>query len=66
MKVTFKRNVDCDYFDHRLNETYPKYFRKWDQVKAESIDGDQTTVTISLYDGDTIENVPRGALEIGS
>jgi len=64
MKVLFKRNVDCDYFDHRMNETYPKYFRKWDEVKAEDVEHEGSTVNIALYDGDTIMNVPRGAVDI--
>lgn len=66
MKVIFNRNVDCDYFDHRMNETYPKYVRKWDEVKAESVDGDASTVTIVLYDGDELVGVPREAIKIGA
>jgi hypothetical protein len=65
MKVIFKRNVDCDYYDHRLDETYPKYFRKWDEVKAEGVESEGSTMNIALYDGDTIMNVPRGAVEVG-
>ena len=64
MKVTFKRNVDCDYFDHRMKETYPKYFKRWDTVNAEAVENDGSLVNIALYDGDTIENVPRGAVDI--
>jgi len=64
MKVIFKRNVDCDYFDHRLNETYPKYFRKWDELKAEAVENDGPSVNIALFDGDTVMNVPKSAVEI--
>ena len=64
MKVTFKRNVDCDYFDRRMNETYPKYFRKWDEVKAEGVEKEGSTVNIALYNGDTVMGVPRAAVDV--
>lgn len=65
MNVTFKRNVDCDYFDRRMNETYPKYFRKWEEVKAEGVEQEGSMVNIALYNGNTIMNVPRVAVDIG-
>lgn len=64
MKVVFKRNVDCDYFDRRMNESYPKYFRRWDEVKAEAVEQEGSMVNIALYDGDTIMGVPKSAVEI--
>ena len=66
MKITFERNVDCDYYDHRFDEMYPKFFRKWDQVKAENIEPEGLMVNIVLHDGDTIMNVPRAAIKIGA
>ena len=63
MKVIFKRNVDCDYFDRRMNETYPKYFRKWEEVRAEAVENEGSTVNIALFSGDTIMNVPKSAVE---
>lgn len=65
MKVTFKRNVDCDFYDHRMRETYPKYFKKWDTVNAEAVENEGITINIALFDGDTIMNVPRAAVDIG-
>ena len=66
MKIVFKRNVDCDYYDHRLDETYPKYFRKWDELQAETIENEGRTVNIALHNEDTVMNVPRGAIEVGA
>ena len=64
MKVTFKRNVDCDYHDHRMNETYPKYYRRWDSILAEAVEKDGNSINIALFDGNTVMNVPRSAVEI--
>jgi hypothetical protein len=64
MKVTFKRNVDCDFYDHRMDETYPKYYRKWDELLVEAVENDGGQCNIALYDGDTLMNVPRGAVEV--
>lgn len=64
MKLTFKRTVDCDFFDHRLNESYPKVFHKWNEVKVEAIEDEGPTLNAALFDGDTIMNVPKSAVEI--
>jgi len=66
MKITFTRNVNCDFFDHKTQEEYPKYFQKWDTVQAEAVEKAGATVNIALYDGNTIMAVPRGAVEIGA
>jgi hypothetical protein len=64
MKITFKSNVDCDYYDHRFDETYPKYFRRWDELVAEAVDPDGSTLRISLSNGDIITNVPSASIEV--
>ena len=66
MKVTFKRNVDCDYYDHRMKETYPKFFKKWDMCRVEAVESDGSRVNLALDDGNTIMGVPRAAVEIGA
>lgn len=64
MKVIFKCNVDCDYYDHSLEETYPKYFRKWDEVRAEDYADIGGILNIMLPNGDIISEVPPSAVEI--
>lgn len=66
MKIIFKRDVDCDYFDHRMNEEYPKVFKRWQEVRAEAVENEGSTVNIALYDGDTISRVPKNAVEISA
>lgn len=66
MKITFKRNVDCDYYDRRLDETYPKYFSRWTEVQADGVENDGRLVHIATTDGNTIMSVPRNAVEITS
>jgi len=66
MKITFIRNVDCDLFDHKTNETVPKYFQKWDTVQAEAVEKVGGLVHIALLNNDTLMNVPRGSVEIGA
>ena len=64
MKVTFKRNVDCDYFDRRMDETYPRYFRKWESLSATDVEEAGAYTNLALDNGDTVLNVPRGAVEV--
>jgi transposase-like protein len=64
MKVTFKKDVDCDYYDCRMDETYPKVFRKWVTIRAEAVENEGAFLNIALEDGNTILNVPRGAVEV--
>jgi hypothetical protein len=66
MKITFTRNVNCDFFDHKTQEEYPKFFQKWDSVQAEAVEKQGAMVHIALLSGDTIMNVPRGVVEIGA
>ena len=66
MKVTFLRGVDCDYYDHKMRDTYPKYYQKWAQINVEAIERDGRMINIALFDGDTIENVPVSAIQITS
>jgi hypothetical protein len=64
MKITFKRDTDCDYFDRKLNEEYPKFFRRWDVVLAEAVENDGNKVNIALSSGDSIMGVPRNSVEV--
>ena len=64
MKATFNRNVDCDYHDRRMNETYPKYYRRYDNLQVEAVEDDGRVVHLALYNGDTIMNVPKSAVSI--
>ena len=66
MKITFNRNVDCDYYDRRMNETYPKFFKKRDVYQVDAVENDGPRINVALPDGNTIMNVPRAAVEIGA
>jgi hypothetical protein len=63
-KVTFLRDVSVDYFDRRLNETYPKSFRRHDVVRADAIEFDGKYCNVALENGDTLMNVLRSSVEI--
>jgi hypothetical protein len=64
MKITFNRSADCDYYDRRLDETYPKSFRKWDTLIAEAVEPDGNMLNIALENGDTVMNVHRKSVDI--
>lgn len=58
MRVRFVKDTGTDYYNRRLDETYPKYFRKWDEVLVENILEMGPCVNLNLTDGNTILNVP--------
>ena len=66
MKIIFKRDVDCDFYDHRLEEEWPKVFKRWQEVRASDVEENGSLVNIALSDGDSIMNVPRNAIDIVS
>jgi hypothetical protein len=65
MKIRFLRNVDVDYCDHRLDEIYPKYFQKWDEIEVDSIKRlkDHVSVDMFLSNGNVIIDAPWDVYE---
>lgn len=59
MRVRFTKNVDCDLYDHSMDETYPKYFRRWDELLVENIIEAGDSVDFNLDNGDVISNIPK-------
>ena len=63
MKIRFLKDYGCDFYDHRMDETYPKYFRKWDELIVESLGNMASLYDLHLPDGDIVLGVPIEAVE---
>jgi hypothetical protein len=62
MKMIFVRNSNVDYYDYRLNETYPKYYRKGDSLDVTFVERDGNYLIVSLESGDGLSDVPETSL----
>lgn len=62
--VIFNRDVDCDYYDRRMDETYPKFFRRWNQLRIERDEFDGKMLLLFLDNGDIVSDVPADAVSI--
>lgn len=64
MKLKFLRNVDCDYYNRRLDESYPKYFYRAEILTdVSAIEQDGKFYHLALENGDTLQFVPQDAVE---
>ena len=62
MKIRFTRNVLVEVIKPRLEETWDKEYRKWEELKVESIVGEDK-VTITTKEGDILLDVPLNSFE---
>ena len=58
MKIRFVKNVLVEVIKPRLEETWDKEYRKWEELKVESIIGEGNKVTITTSQGDILIDVP--------
>jgi hypothetical protein len=66
MKIRFNRNCLIDIQKVRLNETWDRQFKKWDELLVEELNYniDKRTVHILTYEGDVLLYVPNDAFEV--
>lgn len=62
MKIRFVKNVLVEVIKPRLEETWDKEYRKWDELKVESIVG-ESKVNITTKEGDILLDVPLDSFE---
>ena len=62
MRVRFTKNVDCDLYDRSMDETYPKYFSRWDELLVESIVEAGDFYDLVLTNGDVVSCVPTHSI----
>jgi hypothetical protein len=66
MKIRFIKNVDVDYYDYKLDEIYPKYYQRWDEITIDSIKklaNDIFLADVFFSNGDVIIGVPLNSFE---
>jgi hypothetical protein len=63
MRVRFVKNVDCDFYDRSMDETYPKYMRRWDEVLVERVVEIGDMAELTLDNGDVYSNVPKHSFD---
>lgn len=61
MRVRFVKNVDCDLYDRKLDETYPKYYQRWDEISVDSIEDIDSHANLVLSNGDTALDIPKNS-----
>ncbi len=64
MKIRFVKTVLVDVQKVRLDETWDKTYRRWDEVRVDNIIDLGEAADLVTYDGDILKNVPRGSFEV--
>lgn len=66
MKIKILRNVLVEVQKPRLQETWDKQLKKWEEVRVESINyaPGKKAANIVTYEGDTIISIPADAFEL--
>jgi hypothetical protein len=66
MKIRVLRNTLVEVQKPRLQETWDKQLRKWDEVRVESINyaPGKKTANVVTYEGDVILSIPADAFEL--
>ena len=63
MKIQFTRDILVEVWKPRLEETWDKNYKKWDEIEVESI-SEGTVIDLRNMDGDLICEVPRDSFKI--
>jgi hypothetical protein len=63
MKIRFIKTVLVEVMKPRLEETWDKEYRKWEELKVDSIIGEGNRVNITTSQGDILLDVPLNSFE---
>lgn len=66
MKIRFVKNTSVDIIKVNLDEIWPKYFYKNDELLIERINYSKQSATLETVDGDIITDIPIEAFEEAS
>lgn len=64
MKIRFKKNVVVEVENLRLQETWDKNYRRWEEIRVDNIITAGSVAIIGTYEGLTLHNVPTEAFEV--
>lgn len=55
MRIRFKKTIWVDLHKVKLDETWDKQFKCWDELNVDNIHYDKRSAVITTYDGDLFE-----------
>lgn len=64
MKIRFVRSLLVEVWKPKLEETWDKNLKKWDEVGAESLMENEGCFDVHTYDGDVLIGIPKDSFEI--